>query len=57
MTTETGKSLNGAQTQALINVMGQYAPGAITLGQGVNIISTAIGISKAQARELIEGAM
>lgn len=57
MTTETGKSLNGAQTQALINVMGQYASGAITLGQGVNIISTAIGISKAEARELIEGAM
>lgn len=54
---ETGKTLNGAQTQALIAVMGQYASGAITLGQAVNIVATAIGVTKEEAKEIIEGAL
>ncbi len=39
-------SLNGAQTQSLIAIMGQFASGILTEGQAINVISTAIGISK-----------
>lgn len=55
--TESGKALNGAQTQALIAVIGQYAAGSISIGQAVNIVATAIGISKDEARQIIEGAI
>lgn len=51
-----GKTLNGAQTQSLISVIAQYQSGAISLGQAVNIISVAIGVSKDEARRIIEGA-
>lgn len=54
---KAGKTLNGAQTQSLISVIAQYQNGDITLGQAVNIISIAIGISKAEAQALIEGAI
>lgn len=51
-----GKTLNGAQTQSLISVIAQYQSGAISLGQAVNIISVAIGVSKDEAKKIIEGA-
>ena len=51
-----GKTLNGAQTQSLISVIVQYQSGAISLGQAVNIISVAIGVSKDEAKRIIEGA-
>ena len=50
-----GKSLNGAQTQSLLAVMEQYVDGKLTLGQAVNIIAISIGVTKAQAKEIIEG--
>lgn len=53
---EAGKSLNGAQTQSLLTVMEQYSAGSLTLGQAINIIATAIGVSKEEAKAIIEGA-
>lgn len=50
-----GKSLNGAQTQSLIAIMAQYSSGALTEGQAVNLIATAIGITKDEARKLLNG--
>lgn len=50
-----GKALNGAQTQSLITIIQQYAAGSLTLGQAINVLSTAIGISKDKAKSLIEG--
>ena len=50
-----GKALNGAQTQSLITIIKQYAAGSLTIGQAINVISTAIGISKEEAKSLIEG--
>lgn len=50
-----GKALNGAQTQSLIAIMSQLSAGAITEGQAINLISTAIGISKEDARKIING--
>lgn len=51
-----GKSLNGAQTQSLIAILSQYAAGELTIGQAINVISVAIGISKEEAKKIIEGA-
>lgn len=50
-----GKSLNGAQTQSLLAIMSQYTAGSLTEGQAVNLISTAIGISKPEARSILNG--
>lgn len=50
-----GRSLNGAQTQSLIQIIGQLSAGTITEGQAVAIISTAIGASKEDARAIIRG--
>lgn len=50
-----GKSLNVAQTQSLIAIMAQFTAGALSEGQAVNLISTAIGISKAEARAILNG--
>lgn len=50
-----GKTLNGAQTQSLLGIIGQYSKGELTLGQAVNLISVAIGISKEEAKKIIEG--
>lgn len=52
-----GKALNGAQTQSLIAIMSQFSSGAITEGQAVNLISTAIGLSKADASAILNGDM
>lgn len=50
-----GKSLNGAQTQSLIAIMSQFTAGSLTEGQAINLISTAIGISKNDAKSLLNG--
>ena len=50
-----GKALNGAQTQSLIAIMSQFSAGSLTEGQAVNLISTAIGISKEEARAILNG--
>lgn len=50
-----GKTLNGAQTQSLIAIISQLSAGAISEGQAVNIIATAIGVSKDEARRIIRG--
>lgn len=50
-----GKSLNGAQTQSLLAVMEQLSSGLLTQGQAINIISVSIGISKEEAKKIIEG--
>jgi HK97 family phage portal protein len=52
-----GKTLNGAQTQSLITVVSQYAAGSLTIGQAINIIAISIGISKEDAKKLLEGAV
>lgn len=50
-----GKTLNGAQTQSLIAVMEQFSSGTLTLGQATNIIAIAIGVTKDEAKKIIEG--
>lgn len=50
-----GKSLNGAQTQSLISIMAQFTAGSISEGQAINLISTAIGVSKEEARAILNG--
>ncbi len=50
-----GKALNGAQTQSLIAIMAQYSAKEITEGQAINLISTAIGIEKDEARRILNG--
>lgn len=50
-----GKTLNGAQTQSLIAIMSQFSAGSLSEGQAVNLISTAIGISKGEARAILNG--
>lgn len=49
------KTLNGAQTQSLIAIMSQYTAGELTEGQAVNLISTAIGIEKDEAKRILNG--
>ena len=55
MTEVQGKSLNGAQTQSLIAIMSQYTAGELTGGQAINLIATAIGIEKEEARKILNG--
>lgn len=50
-----GKSLNGAQTQSVIAIMSQFSAGTLSEGQAVNLISTAIGINKDEARAILDG--
>lgn len=50
---EIGKSLNGAQTQSLINIIQQWKNGILTEQQAVNIISISIGISESKAKKLL----
>lgn len=52
---KAGKTLNGAQTQSLISVIAQYQSGDITIGQAINILSVAIGITKQEAKDIVEG--
>jgi hypothetical protein len=55
-TTEVqGKALNGAQTQSLIAIMGQFSAKSISEGQAINLISAAIGIKKEEARKILNG--
>lgn len=51
----SGKQLNGAQTQSLIAIMAQFSSGSLTEGQAVNLVSTAIGISKEEAKSMLNG--
>lgn len=51
----SGTSLNGAQTQSLIAIMGQYTNKTLTEGQAINLIAQAIGISKDDARNILSG--
>ena len=51
----SGKQLNGAQTQSLIAIMAQFSSGSLTEGQAVNLVSTAIGISKEEAKSILNG--
>jgi hypothetical protein len=37
--------------------MSQYTAGSLTEGQAVNLISTAIGISKEEARAILNGSI
>lgn len=53
--TVQGKQLNGAQTQSLIAIMSQFTAGSFTEGQAVNLIATAIGVSKEEARQILNG--
>ena len=50
-----GKTLNGAQTQSLLTAMKSLSEGSLTEGQAVNIISTAIGVTKQEAIAIIRG--
>ena len=50
-----GKALNGAQTQSLILIMDKLHEGNLTEQQAINMISTAIGISKDDAKRIVRG--
>lgn len=47
------KTLNGAQTQSLINIVMQYKSGVLSENQALQIISTSIGVPVDQARALL----
>ena len=47
------KTLNGAQTQSLINIISQFKQGILTYNQAKQIIKTAIGISEEEAEQLL----
>lgn len=53
---EEARTLNGAQTTSLLNVIGQYKDGVLTLSQAVNVVSLSCGISKDDAKAVITGA-
>lgn len=50
-----GKALNGSQTSSLITVISRFQEGVLSEAQAVKIISTAIGISKEDARAILLG--
>lgn len=50
-----GQALNGAQTQSLIMIMDKFAQGGLSEQQAINMIATAIGISKDDARKIVRG--
>ena len=52
---EEARTLNGAQTQSLLSVIDQVKSGALSQGQAINIISLSCGISKDDARAILEG--
>jgi len=52
-----GQPLNGAQTQSLIMIMTNLAEDKLNENQAINMIATAIGISKKEARAIVEGTM
>ena len=55
MTEVQGKSFNGAQTQSFIAIMCQYTAGELTEAEAINLIATAIGIEKEEARKILNG--
>lgn len=52
-----GQPLNGAQTQSLIVIMSNLSEGKLNENQAINMIATAIGISKKEARAIVEGTL
>jgi len=50
-----GKALNGIQAQNLSSIIKGFTNGTLTEGQAVNLISTALGVTKDEAREIIRG--
>lgn len=50
-----GKTLNGSQTASLITVIRQLSAGAISEGQAVKILTTAIGVTREEALSIIRG--
>lgn len=50
-----GQPLNGAQTQSLIMIMDKFAGGGLSEQQAINMIATAIGINKEDARKIVKG--
>lgn len=50
-----GKQLNGAQTTSLLATVEQYTSGKLTINQAANIISISIGITKQEAKDILEG--
>lgn len=51
---EVSKSLNGAQTQSLINIIGQYKEGRLTYNQALQIIKISIGVKEEEAAVLLK---
>ncbi len=50
-----GEPLNGIQMQSLLLVMDKFADGKLNENQAINMIATAIGVSKEKAREIVQG--
>lgn len=50
-----GQPLNGIQMQSLLLVMEKFADGRLNENQAINMIATAIGVSKDKAREIVQG--
>lgn len=50
-----GKTLNGSKTASLITVIRQLSSGAISEGQAVKILTTAIGVTREEALSIIRG--
>lgn len=48
-------ALRGQQMQAIVALIGQYSSGKITEGQAVSALAGMVGITKAQAQEIILG--
>lgn len=51
----TGKTLTGIQTTSLIGVIEKLKEGSLSQGQAINIVSISIGVTKAEAKRIIEG--
>lgn len=49
------KTLNGAQTQSLLEIMERFSDEKISLNQAVNLVVVSIGVSKEEAKRIIEG--
>ena len=50
----TGKSLTVGQINALTGILGQVKEGSLSENQAINLVSIALGISKEQAKEIIQ---
>ena len=54
---QADKRLNGAQTSSLITVIQSIKAGALTEGQGIAIIATALQIDTEEALKIIKGSL